>query len=248
MRLLLVEDDPRIARFVSKGLQEQSYAVDVVANGHDAVYQVEINDYDVVILDVMIPGLDGFAVCRAIRSAGKNLPILMLTARDAIEDRIHGLDSGADDYLTKPFEFGELLARLRALLRRPTELRGPQIVVGDLVLDTASQTAKRGARSIPLTAKEYALLEFLARNAGRVVGRSEIAEHVWDESFDPFSNLIEVYVNRLRRKIDEGSAKPLLQTRRGSGYMLAAPGESIAQSPRKPSGGLAPGGSRKSHA
>jgi len=248
MRLLLVEDDPRIARFVAKGLQEQSYAVDVVANGHDAVYQVEINDYDVVILDVMIPGLDGFATCRAIRSVGKRMPILMLTARDGVEDRIHGLDSGADDYLTKPFEFGELLARLRALLRRPAELRSPQIVVGDLVLDTASQAAKRGARSILLTAKEYALLEFLARNAGRVVGRAEIAEHVWDESFDPFSNLIEVYVNRLRRKIDEGSAKPLLQTRRGSGYVLAAPPETAAPASRKIAGAPTPGSSRKSHA
>jgi len=248
MRLLLVEDDPRIAHFVAKGLKEQAYAVDVVANGNDAVYHVEINDYDVVILDVMIPGLDGFATCRAIRSAGKRMAILMLTARDATEDRIRGLDSGADDYLTKPFEFGELLARLRALLRRPSELRAPQIVVGDLVLDTASQTAKRGARSIPLTAKEYALLEFLARNAGRVVGRSEIAEHVWDESFDPFSNLIEVYVNRLRRKIDEGAAKPLLQTRRGSGYMLAAPLDAAAPATRKSEGGPAPGNSRKSHA
>jgi len=248
MRLLLVEDDPRIARFVVKGLQEQSYAVDVVANGNDAVYQVEINDYDVVILDVMIPGLDGFATCRAIRSGGKRMPILMLTARDGVEDRIHGLDSGADDYLTKPFEFGELLARLRALLRRPAELRSPQIVVGDLVLDTASQTAKRGARSIPLTAKEYALLEFLARNAGRVVGRAEIAEHVWDESFDPFSNLIEVYVNRLRRKIDEGNAKPLLQTRRGSGYVLAAPMEAASPAARKVPGADTPGSPRKSHA
>jgi len=248
MRLLLVEDDPRIAHFVAKGLKEQAYAVDVVANGNDALYQVEINDYDVVILDVMIPGLDGFATCRAIRSAGRRMAILMLTARDATEDRIRGLDSGADDYLTKPFEFGELLARLRALLRRPSELRAPQIVVGDLVLDTASQTAKRGARSIPLTAKEYALLEFLARNAGRVVGRSEIAEHVWDESFDPFSNLIEVYVNRLRRKIDEGAAKPLLQTRRGSGYMLAAPLDAAAPATRKSEGGPAPGNSRKSHA
>ncbi len=247
MRLLLVEDDPRIAHFVAKGLQEQAYAVDVVANGHNALYQVDINDYDVVILDVMIPGLDGFATCRAIRSAGKRMPILMLTARDATEDRIHGLDSGADDYLTKPFEFGELLARLRALLRRPTELRAPQIVVGDLVLDTASQTAMRGARAIPLTAKEYALLEFLARNAGRVMGRSEIAEHVWDESFDPFSNLIEVYVNRLRRKIDEGTAKPLLQTRRGSGYVLAAPVEATGQATRKPTGPSAPGNARKSH-
>ncbi|HYW66638.1 MAG TPA: response regulator transcription factor [Candidatus Dormibacteraeota bacterium] len=248
MRLLLVEDDVRIARFVAKGLQEQSYAVDVVANGRDAVYQVEINDYDVVILDVMIPGIDGFAACRAIRSVGKRMPVLMLTARDGVEDRIHGLDSGADDYLTKPFEFGELLARLRALLRRPTELRSPQIVVGDLVLDTASQTAKRGARSISLTAKEYALLEFLARNAGRVVGRAEIAEHVWDESFDPFSNLIEVYVNRLRRKIDEGNAKPLLQTRRGSGYVLAAPLEAAAPPSRKTASTDTPGSSRKSHA
>ncbi len=248
MRLLLVEDDPRIARFVAKGLQEQSYAVDAVANGHDAVYQVEINDYDLVILDVMIPGLDGFATCRAIRNVGKRMPILMLTARDGVEDRIHGLDSGADDYLTKPFEFGELLARLRALLRRPTELRSPQIVVGDLVLDTASQTAKRGARSTPLTAKEYALLEFLARNAGRVVGRAEIAEHVWDESFDPFSNLIEVYVNRLRRKIDEGSAKPLLHTRRGSGYVLVAPAEVVTPPTRKPPAAATPGSPRKSHA
>jgi len=248
MRLLLVEDDPRIARFVAKGLQEQSYAVDVVANGNDAVYQAEINDYDVVILDIMIPGLDGYSACRDIRALGKRMPILMLTARDGVEDRIRGLDSGADDYLTKPFEFGELLARLRALLRRPTEFRSPQIVVGDLVLDTASQTAKRGARSIPLTAKEYALLEFLARNAGRVVGRAEIAEHVWDESFDPFSNLIEVYVNRLRRKIDEGSAKPLLQTRRGSGYVLAALPGTPAPAARKPAGDAAPGNPRKSHA
>jgi len=223
MRLLLVEDDPRIARFVTRGLQEQSYAVDTVANGNDALYQVEINDYDLVILDVMLPGKDGFATCRAIRSHGKRMPILMLTARDAVDDRITGLDSGADDYLTKPFEFGELLARLRALLRRPNELRSPQIVVGDLTLDTASQTVKRGARPISLTAKEYALLEFLARNAGRVVGRSEIAEHVWDESFDPFSNLIEVYVNRLRRKLDAKDGPALLQTRRGSGYILGAP-------------------------
>jgi DNA-binding response OmpR family regulator len=240
MRLLLVEDDLRISRFVSKGLQEQSYAVDVVANGNDAVYQVEINDYDVVILDVMIPGLDGFATCRAMRELGKRMPILMLTARDGVDDRIAGLDSGADDYLTKPFEFGELLARLRALLRRPSELRPSQIIVGDLTIDTGSQSVSRGSRSIVLTTKEYALLEFLARNAGRVVGRAEIAEHVWDETFDPFSNLIEVYVNRLRRKLGDDAAKPLLQTRRGSGYVLIAAanacnksGSSSAMTPRK---------------
>src|SRR5271157_1942344 len=178
MRLLLVEDDPRIARFVAKGLQEQSYAVDVVANGHDAVYQVEINDYDLVILDVMIPGLDGFATCRAIRNVGKRMPILMLTARDGVEDRIHGLDSGADDYLTKPFEFGELLARLRALLRRSKTFQPTRLVVADLVVDTAAQTAERGGKAISMTAKEYALVEFLAREAGRFVGRAEISEHV----------------------------------------------------------------------
>jgi DNA-binding response OmpR family regulator len=222
MRVLLVEDDSRIARFVARGLQEQSYAVDVAVNGEDAVYQAEINDYDVVILDVMIPRKDGFATCRAIRDLGKRMPILMLTAKDAVEDRIRGLDSGADDYLTKPFEFGELLARLRALLRRPKDLRPPQILVGDLELDTAAQTVKRGNKAISLTAKEYALLEYLARKANCVVGRSEIAEHVWDESFDPFSNLIEVYVNRLRRKLGEKDGKPLLQTRRGSGYILCA--------------------------
>jgi DNA-binding response OmpR family regulator len=222
MRLLLVEDDSRIARFVARGLQEQAYAVDVVASGDDALYQVEINDYDVIVLDVMIPGKDGFATCRSIRDLGKRMPILMLTARDAVEDRIRGLDSGADDYLTKPFEFGELLARLRALLRRPQDLRPARIVIGDLELDTASQTAKRGNHTISLTAKEYALLEFFARNVNRVIGRSEIAEHVWDESFDPFSNLIEVYVNRLRRKLGEANGQPLLQTRRGSGYILCA--------------------------
>jgi DNA-binding response OmpR family regulator len=248
MRLLLVEDDSRIARFVARGLEEQSYAVDVVANGNDALYQVEINDYDLVILDVMIPGKDGFAVCRSIRALGKRMPILMLTARDAVDDRITGLDSGADDYLTKPFEFGELLARLRALLRRPNELRPSRIVVGDLELDAASQTAKRGNRAISLTAKEYALLEFLARNANRVIGRSEIAEHVWDESFDPFSNLIEVYVNRLRRKLGDDDGKPLLQTRRGSGYILCASAESGRPTGGKSGPPSASGSSRKSHA
>src|SRR5713101_9020333 len=220
MRLLLVEDDARIARFVAKGLREQAYAVDVVASGNDALYQAAINTYDLVVLDVMIPGRDGFEVCRELRQSGRRMPILMLTARDAVEDRVTGLDHGADDYLTKPFEFRELLARLRALLRRSGELHPPRLAVADLILDTAAQSVSRAGRSIPLTAKEYALLEFLARNAGRVVGRAEIAEHVWDETFDTFSNLIEVYVNRIRRKIDAGAGVPLLQTRRGAGYLF----------------------------
>jgi DNA-binding response OmpR family regulator len=221
MRVLLVEDDARIARFVAKGLREHSYAVDVAANGQDALYQSEINSYDLFILDVMIPGMDGFALCRAIRESGIRAPVLMLTARDAVEDRITGLDHGADDYLIKPFEFGELLARLRALLRRTTELHPAEITIEDLVLDTRGQRVSRAGRSIVITAKEYALLEFLARNKGRVVGRAEISEHVWDESFDPFSNLIEVYVNRLRKKIDFPGVVPLLHTRRGAGYFLA---------------------------
>ena len=253
MRLLLVEDDARIARFVAKGLREQTYAVDVSATGDDALYQAAINTYDLVILDVMIPGRDGFSVCRELRKAGQRVPILMLTARDAVEDRISGLDSGADDYLTKPFEFRELLARLRALLRRSGELRPAKITVADLVLDTGAQSVSRNGQTVPLTAKEYALLEFLARNAGRVVGRAEIAEHVWDETFDPFSNLIEVYINRVRRKIDADSPKPLLHTRRGAGYLLgsaadlsASDGAEDSASARLRSKANPP--SRKSHA
>ena len=220
MRLLLVEDDARIARFVAKGLREQAYAVDIASTGDAALYQAEINPYDLIMLDVMIPERDGFEVCRALRKSGLRTPILMLTARDAVDDRIKGLDQGADDYLTKPFEFGELLARLRALLRRAADVRPPKVTVADLVLDTSAQTAERAGRNIPLTTKEYALLEYLARKAGSVVGRAEIAEHVWDETFDPFSNLIEVYVNRLRRKIDTGFRTQLIHTRRGAGYLF----------------------------
>lgn len=221
MRLLLVEDDPRMARFVMKGLRECSYAVDLVTDGEAALYQLSINDYDAVILDVMIPNRDGFEVCRELRAGGARLPILMLTARDAVEDRIKGLDAGADDYLVKPFAFGELLARLRALLRRGGEVRAAQIAVADLIVDTRAQRASRAGRAIHLTTKEYALLEYLARNAGRVVGREEIAEHVWDENFDPFSNLIEVYINRLRRKVDGAARSRLIHTRRGAGYILS---------------------------
>jgi DNA-binding response OmpR family regulator len=230
MRLLLVEDDPGVLRFVLKGLREQAYAVDTATTGDSALYQAEINTYDLIILDVMIPGPDGFAVCNQIRKAGNRVPILMLTALDGVDDRITGLDVGADDYLAKPFAFRELLARLRALLRRSGELRPPNITVADLVINTASQSVTRGGRRIRLTTKEYALVEFLARHAGQVVGRAAIAEHVWDESFDPFSNLIEVYVNRLRRKIDADSKAPLLHTRRGAGYLFGLEEENIRAS------------------
>jgi DNA-binding response OmpR family regulator len=223
MRILLVEDDGRIARFVARGLREQAYAVDVVSNGDEAGYKLSINDYDTVILDVMIPGRDGFQVCRDLRSAGIAVPVIMLTARDTVRDRVTGLDSGADDYLTKPFAVTELLARLRALLRRGHVVRPATISIADLVLDTGAQQATRGGRALPLTTKEYALLEYLAREAGRVVSRAEIAEHVWDENFDPLTNLIDVHINRLRRKVDNGFSSKLIRTRRGAGYMLAAP-------------------------
>jgi|SRR5580765_6381765 len=220
MRVLVVEDDPRIASFVAKGLRENAYAVDVAKDGESAIYQNAINTYDAIILDVMLPVKDGFAVCRELRGNNVNAPIIMLTARDAVEDRVAGLDTGADDYLTKPFAFDELLARLRALLRRNNEVRPRRISAGDLEIDTAGQRVWRGGREIDLTTKEYSLLEFLAREKGKVVGRAEIAEHVWDETFDPFSNLIEVYIKRLRTKIDDGFERQLIHTRRGAGYVL----------------------------
>ncbi|MGB9464520.1 MAG: response regulator transcription factor [Candidatus Acidiferrum sp.] len=250
MRILLVEDDPGVRRFVVKGLREQAYAVDTAATGEDALYQADINAYDLIILDVMIPGPDGFEVCRRLRKSGRRMPILMLTARDAIEDRVSGLDRGADDYLTKPFEFRELLARLRALLRRSTELHPPRLSVGNLVLDTAAQSATCGEHAISLTHKEYALLEYLVRNAGRVVSRADIAEHVWDESFDPFSNLIEVYINRLRRKIDPDGGSGLLQTRRGAGYLLKSGADADGAERAQSAGaqGKANASDRKKHA
>ncbi|HEY0458671.1 MAG TPA: response regulator transcription factor [Pyrinomonadaceae bacterium] len=220
MRVLLVEDDIRISNFVTKGLRENAYAVDTVSDGVDGLFQVSINDYDLIILDVMLPRKNGFEICRELREKNIKTPVLMLTARDGVEDKITGLDSGADDYLTKPFAFDELLARLRALLRRNTEIRPPKIVIGDLEVDTTAQRVWRGGVEISLTVKEYALLEYLARERGRVVGRGEIAEHVWDENFDTFSNLIEVYIKRLRSKIDDRSAVPLIHTRRGAGYIL----------------------------
>ncbi len=220
MRILLVEDERQAAQLLAKGLREQSYAVDIASDGENAVYLATVNDYDALILDLMLPGKDGFDVCRELRSAGKTLPILMLTARDAVQDRISGLDIGADDYLIKPYDFHELLARLRALLRRGPALRAETLVIADLRISTRARRAERAGRSIELTSKEYALLEYLARRAGEVVSRADIAEHVWDERFDPFSNVIEVYVQRLRRKIDDDNLVKLIRTRRGEGYVL----------------------------
>ncbi len=225
MRLLLVEDEPDAARILAKGLREQGYAVDVAADGPTACYQAAMADYDAMLLDVMLPGQDGFAVCRQLRAEGLTVPVLMLTARDAVDDRVTGLDSGADDYLEKPFDFRELLARVRALLRRGGRPPLPdRLVVGDVEVDTRARRAFRAGRELPLTAREFALLEYLARRAGAVVGRAEISEHVWDESYDPLSNVIDVYVQRLRRKLDVRGRASLIRTRRGEGYQLVDEG------------------------
>jgi len=221
MRILLVEDEPAAAQMLRKGLSEHSYAVDLASDGEAALFQTSINSYDLVILDVVLPGLDGFEVCRRLRKSGSTLPVLMLTARDTVQDRVAGLDFGADDYLTKPFDFHELLARVRALLRRGPALMSEKLEIADLAIEARSRRVTRRGKRIDLTAKEYALLEYLARRAHEVVSRAEIAEHVWDESFDPFSNLIEVYIQRLRRKLDEGQGRKLIRTIRGAGYMLA---------------------------
>jgi two-component system copper resistance phosphate regulon response regulator CusR len=222
MRVLLVEDDADVARFIRKGLIEQAYAVDLAEDGASALYLASINTYDAVVLDLMIPAPDGLEVCRSLRAGGSTVPILMLTARDSVEEKIAGLDAGADDYLAKPFEFGELLARLRALLRRGGATISTLLEVGELQIDTRSHRVTIGGRPLTLTTKEYSVLEHLARNAGRIVTREDIAEHVWNQEFDPFTNLIEVYVNRLRRHIERVSDKKLIQTIRGAGYMLEA--------------------------
>lgn len=222
MRVLLVEDEQGAAKMLAKGLREESYAVDVAGDGEKALEQAYLNDYDLIILDVMLPGKDGFEVCRELRASGSAVPILMLTARDAVEDRVEGLNTGADDYLAKPFDFDELLARVRALLRRVPALLPEIIEVADLAINTRARQVFRAGKRIDLTAKEYALLEYLARRANEIVGRADIAEHVWDEHYDPFSKVIEVFIQRLRRKIDEDHAVKLIRTRRGEGYMLAS--------------------------
>ncbi len=220
MRLLLVEDEADTAAMLAKGLRERAYAVDLATDGNTGIEKASVNPYDLILLDVMLPGLNGFEICQQLRAAGLSVPILMLTALDEIASRIEGLDRGADDYLAKPFHFGELLARIRALLRRGPRLVQPILKVGNLEVDTRSRQVSRSGRSIAMTSKEYALLECLARDAGKVMGRQEISEHVWEEDYDPFSNLIEVYIQRVRRKIDTPGETPLIHTRRGEGYWI----------------------------
>ena len=218
--MLLVEDDTKLSDMLARSLREQGYAVDVSADGADAIFQASVNEYDALILDVNLPKRSGLEVSRELRKKGRAMPILMLTARDALTDRVTGLDAGADDYLVKPFELDELYARLRALLRRMPALLPTTLSIDDLVIDTRGQNVSRAGQPIPLTTKEYVMLEYLARNAGRVIGRAELCEHVWDANHDPFSNAIEVYINRLRKKVDDAGGTPLIHTRRGAGYLL----------------------------
>ncbi|MDB4913306.1 MAG: OmpR family two-component response regulator [Gemmatimonadetes bacterium] len=228
MRILIAEDDERLGDVVARGLRKQSYAVDVVTDGARALTEAAVTEYDVLILDVMLPSRNGFDVARALRERGNRVPILMLTARDAVADRVQGLDAGADDYLVKPFAFEELLARVRALLRRGETLRPTVIAVGDLEIDTGRLAATRAGEPIVLTSKEYALIEYLARNAGRTLSREDITTHVWDDNHDPFSNALEVLIGRVRKKIDAGRTGTLIQTRRGLGYVLVTPEEARA--------------------
>jgi DNA-binding response OmpR family regulator len=225
MRILLVEDDPDAAAVLAKGLREHAYAVDIAADGRQALEHATINDYDLIVLDLLLPAVNGLEVCRRLRAEGAATPILMLTARGEPDQRVQGLDAGADDYLPKPYHFPELLARVHALLRRGPALASTLLQIEDLTIDTRGQLVRRAGKQIHLTTKEYALLEYLARRQGEVVGRGDIAEHVWDDSFDPMSNLIEVYIQRLRRKVDDGASMKLIHTRRGAGYSLSAADE-----------------------
>jgi two-component system, OmpR family, response regulator len=220
MRVLVVEDDPRMAELLRRGLQEEGYAVDLASNGEEGVWLGTENEYDAVVLDVMLPDGDGFEVCRRLRQAGRWAPVVMLTARDAVQDRVVGLDAGADDYLTKPFSFQELFARVRALVRRGVGERPAVLEVGDLALDPATRRVHRGNEELSLTAKEAALLEYLLRHPGEVLTRAQIIEHVWDFAYDGGSNVVDVYVRYLREKVDRPFGRRSIETVRGAGYRL----------------------------
>lgn len=222
MRVLVVEDEKRIADFIRKGLTEQGYAVDVAEDGDEALRFADAFDFDLIVLDVMIPKRDGVDVCKTLRRHGSAVPVLMLTARDTVDDRVAGLDSGADDYLVKPFAFAELLARLRALSRREAAVVGTTLQVGDLELNTATRAATRAGVEIELTNKEYALLEYLMRHPNQVLTRTMIAEHVWNYDFDSATNVIDVHIRYLRRKIDDPFETKVIHTSRGAGYRVAA--------------------------
>lgn len=220
MRILLVEDETKIASFIERGLKEHHYAVDVAYDGEEGLFLAEINPYDLILLDIMLPKKDGVTICRELREQKINAPILMLTARDAVKDKVSGLNAGADDYLTKPFSFSELLARIRALLRRERQEKADVIKIADLELNILNHQVTRGKKEIPLTNKEYGLLEYMMLNANQIVTRTMISEHVWKESFNSFTNVIDVHIRYLRNKIDKDSKQKLIHTVRGTGYIL----------------------------
>jgi len=220
MRILVVEDERKVASFIKHGLEEERYIVEVANDGVTGLEMAMNNHFDAILLDVMLPGKDGFTILKELRDAGISTPVLMLTARGATEDRVAGLDLGADDYLPKPFSFEELAARLRSILRRSSPEKSTKLVCGDLVLDTVSHLAYRFGREVELTTKEYALLEYLMRNKNRILSRSTITQHVWKHNFDPESNIIDVYIKRLRSKIENDESKPLIQSIRGVGYRM----------------------------
>jgi two-component system copper resistance phosphate regulon response regulator CusR len=225
MRVLVVEDDKRVARFIEKGLREASYAVELADNGDSGLRLALGGGFDVMVLDLMLPGRDGFDVLANLREKGVTTPVICLTARDSVDDRVRGLDLGADDYLAKPFSFAELMARIRALLRRGAALTTNTVVVGDLVIDLVGRRVERSGQRIDLSAREFALLECLGRSAGQVLSRTTLLERVWDMNQDPMTNVVDVHINRLRRKVDYGFAQPLIHTIRGVGYILREEGD-----------------------
>lgn len=220
MRILVVEDEKKIANFIKRGLKEEGYSVDVAYDGEEGHFLATTVEYDLIVLDIMLPMIDGISLCRKLREEKIVTPILILTVKDSVKDKVTGLDSGADDYLTKPFAFEEFLARIRALLRKKDTLTATRLQVGDLVLDLLTHKVTRSGKEIELTSKEYSLLEYLMRNGGTVVTRTMISEHVWDMSFDTYTNVIDVYINYLRNKIDRGHKNKLIHTLRGRGYVL----------------------------
>jgi len=223
MRILVVEDDPSVSGFILKGLREEHYAVDLAIDGEAGLSLADLTPYDLIILDVMLPKVNGFEVCQRLRATRNTTPILLLTARETVEDRVLGLDTGADDYLTKPFAFAELLARIRALLRRGQPSTPMQLTIADLELDPVTHKVWRGGKEVVLTNKEYTLLEYLLRNAGRVLTRTAITEHVWDIHYDSVTNIVDVHIKALRNKMDRDMSPQLIHTVRGVGYVLKLP-------------------------
>lgn len=236
MRILVIEDEKKVASFIKRGLEEAGYSVDIAADGEEGLYLAEIDDYDLIILDLILPRKSGLEVCKELREQRISIPILILSARDSVEDKVTGLDMGADDYLTKPFAFSELLARVRALLRRGETMTPVKLQVADLIMDTVTHEVTRAGKEIKLTGKEYALLEYFMMNPGKVLTRTMLSEHVWDYTFDTFSNVIDVYINYLRNKVDRDFDPKLINTIRGVGYVMKPPKQEEGESKDRSSG------------